>query len=128
MAREIVRDAFWMQASDMPVTPTEALMRAKPFDEPDASYLELCGLATIVEGLEETLSHTERELLRMVVFEKLSFREIARQLDMSKSSAHRAWHALRANLVCKLLSVLATHDTEEDSVRRIQRAADGRPA
>lgn len=85
-------------------------MRTPPFEDPDVSYLEFQGLATMVEDLEESLSDTQRELLRMVVYEKLSFREIARQLGISKSSSHRAWQALAVKLREILMSEPAVQD------------------
>lgn len=123
MAREVVKDAFWAAASDMPMTPLEALMRSGPFSDPDVSYLEFQPLARMVEELEGTLSSTQLELLHMVVYEKLSFREIARQTGTSKSSVHRAWHALKAELAVRLLAAFDTSDTEGISSDRFNRAA-----
>jgi RNA polymerase sigma factor (sigma-70 family) len=70
------------------VTPMESLQRAAPFEEAIASHLELDKLASLVETAVDSLSALDRDILIAVVFERLTFRQIADRLGISKSNAH----------------------------------------
>ncbi len=79
-------------------TPWEALQRSAPFETVMPSHLELDSLASLVEMAVSSLDELDSELLIAVVFERLTFRQAADRLGISKSTAHR-----RYGRICKHL-------------------------
>lgn len=75
-----------------PVTRAQAVMEAAAFDEPAVSIEERAPLIAAVRDAMDNLSDDQRMLLDALLFERRSYRYLAQQWCIPKSTLHR-WYS-----------------------------------
>lgn len=108
-------DGEWMGDSQLdrvahyrgePRTPEnefDALMRCAPGQEPMTSKEELLPLREILaDAIDTALDDRERWVFNAIAIERMSVRELAKQLGETKSSTQRTWARARAKLQAHL--------------------------
>lgn len=87
---------------DRPDTPWQALMECKPGDEPELSKVELLPLREIIAEALAGLTPREQWVFERWAIERMSFAEIGRMTNLSKSMAHKIYHQSRRKLMTAL--------------------------
>lgn len=99
-----------------PATIMQALMEAAPGDEPLTSLEEVQPLReAVAECLALTDPHT-RFVMEAVHSERLSFRQLADRLGVSKSQAHRDYRAAEADI----RALLSAHPVIQERIPELQ--------
>lgn len=89
-SRRVTVPDFWKHEQPQPTTPIQALMEARPGEDPETSTIEESDetIKSLVDALVPDLSELERDILIMHV-NGLSVRKIADYVGISKSEIHR---------------------------------------
>lgn len=84
----------------------EALMQAVPGGEPDLSQGELLHLRDVIQdALDEVLNERERYIFDAISTERVSVRQVAKRLSLSKSQTHRLYQRSCKRVAAHLIAV-----------------------
>jgi RNA polymerase sigma factor (sigma-70 family) len=72
-----------------PESELQALMETRPGDEPDASIAERQALRTLFADAVDTLPERERYVIEALFWERLSLRDLALRMSLSKTQLSR---------------------------------------
>lgn len=81
-----------------PETPMQALMEAKPFDEPPTSKVELTDIGDVLAAAVDSLDERDRYLFNALVVERVSLRQLGKRLNLSKTHVARERERITALL------------------------------
>lgn len=106
-------------APQPPSTPMEALMQARPGEEPETSAIErVDAFAPLHDAMESALTERERWIVEALFWRRLPLRSLGRELAMSKTQVARirdnAIRKLAAALTVDASHLLGTLATEDD--------------
>jgi RNA polymerase sigma factor (sigma-70 family) len=105
----------WEQSVRRPDTPYQALMEAVPFQQTDTSVVELLEIREILSDAFDKLSAEEAWVLNSLVIERMSIRELAKQIGAPKTTIARIRDRALKNMKTSiendpLISDLLGHD------------------
>lgn len=72
-----------------PDTDLQALMESPPFVDPEPSIVDSMGRLEVLNGAVDNLPHRHRWVFEAQHYRGLSYRQIGRELNVSKTTAHR---------------------------------------
>lgn len=96
--RSVTSNAPVASANHRPETPIQALMEARPFDEPETSKMEMLGLRDILADALDALDARERWIFEGRCIRKLSVRQLAVELAMPHSTVWLVYQRAVGNL------------------------------
>lgn len=79
----------WERSTTRPDTPYQALMEAAPFQQTDISIVELLEVREVLANAFDKLPAEEAWVLNSLVIERMSIRELAKQIGAPKTTIAR---------------------------------------
>ena len=113
-ASRLVRELSQTEARAAPDTLIQALQQAGPHSEPRISKEERSALQEIVLDTLETLTQSETWLLNMLLFERMSLRQVERLVGIPKTTVARK----RDKILRKLRHQLRSHPLVSEYLAR----------
>jgi RNA polymerase sigma factor (sigma-70 family) len=95
----------WERSAERPTTPYQALMEAAPFEPVEISIAELLEVREVLVDALETLTEEETWVINSLITERMSIRQLARQLGAPKTTITR----IRDRALSKLEKQLENH-------------------
>ena len=113
-ASRLVRELSQTETRAAPDTIIQALQQASPHSEPRISKEERSALQEIVLDTLETLTQSETWLLNMLLFERMSLRQVERLVGIPKTTVARK----RDKILRKLENQLRSHSLVSEYLAR----------
>ena len=113
-ASRLVRELSETEVRGAPDTLIQALQQASPHSEPRISKEERSALQEIVLDTLETLTQSETWLLNMLLFERMSLRQVERLVGIPKTTVARK----RDKILRKLENQLRSHSLVSEYLAR----------
>lgn len=79
----------WEQSATRAATPYQALMETSPHEEPDLSIAELLELREVLVDAFDQLTEEEAWVLNSLIIERMSIRELSKQISAPKTTIAR---------------------------------------